>query len=88
MKNQISMIDGYEYESPTPTEQAAKSRRLVRPQDQYGLANNGKTCKSCKHLVCRRMGRTYYKCTKWTLSCSCASDVRVKWQACKLYEQE
>jgi len=88
MTSQISMIEGYEYEPPTPTELASKARRLVKPQDQYGLADNGKTCKTCKHLVYHERSKRWYKCKKWVLSMSSASDVRVSWPACKLYEPD
>ncbi len=88
MNGQISMIDGYEYEPKSPAEIGADKRRLIRPQDQYGLADNDKTCKTCRHLLIRQYGGKYFKCQKWSLSSSMASDIRVSWPACKLYEPE
>jgi len=86
--NQISMIDGYEYDPPSRMEIAANNRRLIKPQDQYGLSGNDKTCKSCKFLLIRKQSGKYFKCEKWSLSASAATDIRVSWPACKLYEPE
>lgn len=88
MDGQISMIDGYEYEQPSPREIANENKKLVRPQDQHGLANNGFTCKSCKFLVYHERDKRYYKCEKWHMSACSASDVRVSWPACKLFEPD
>lgn len=77
-----------EYDPPSPREMAAQSRKLIRPQDQYGLADNGKTCKTCRYLVCRSQSAKWYKCQKWRMSMSVATDIRLKWPACKLYEPE
>ena len=87
MEGQTSMIDGYEYEPESPSEAAARKRKLVRPQDQYGLADNGKICKTCQFLVTIKAAGTYFKCSQWSLSSSAASDIRKSWPACKLYEQ-
>jgi len=87
--NQISMIDGYEYDPPSPMEIAANNRRLIKPQDKYGLANNGKTCKTCANkLSWDYHDKRYHKCLKWKVSHSLATDIRVSWPACKLYQPE
>ena len=88
MDGQISMIDGYEYEPKSPAKIGADKRRLIKLQDQYGLAGNGKTCKTCRFLLVRRYSGKYFKCEKWSTSSSSASDIRVSWPACKLYEPE
>lgn len=88
IKNQISMIDGYSYEPPTPTEVANANKRHKKPQEMYGLKNNGETCRTCKHVYGFRQSKQYYKCEKWILSHSEATDIRLKWPACGKWEKD
>ena len=84
MENQVSFIDGYKYEPPTEAEVKSNAHRYLKPQEQYGLANNGKHCKDCKFLMYRDYN--WKKCAKWKDTSSSATDVRMKWDACKLFE--
>ena len=49
-----------------------------------GLASD--TCGSCKWLVKHEYQRTYYKCQKRGDTSSAATDHRVGWRACALWE--
>ena len=63
-------------------------------QEMFGLNEDGKTCKTCKHCEawCNRNGhRTWYKCAiwlRWFEGHSSASDIRLKNKACKKYEEQ
>jgi hypothetical protein len=54
----------------------------------FGPGPDGKTCKTCAHLVRREYAKTYYKCDKRSMSRSEATDHRVGWRACGKYEEE
>lgn len=54
----------------------------------FGPGPEGKTCKTCAHLVRRDYAKTYYKCDKRSMSRSEATDHRVGWRACGKYEEE
>lgn len=60
-------------------------------QETYGTIE-GKYCKNCKHCFSFRQSRTWYKCNLWLAffetGNSQASDIRLKWTACKKYEEE
>lgn len=73
----------------TPLEELPKplhGRRYRTMQEQYGKIE-GKTCKTCAHLVQKRCNRTFYKCELWYISDSEATDIRLKNQACGRYEE-
>lgn len=54
----------------------------------YG-AMEGKKCKDCKHLIRDYYhGTTYIKCELRKMTRGAASDHRVRWDACKRFEQE
>jgi hypothetical protein len=58
-------------------------------QELHGIKEGADTCKTCKHCVGHHYhGKTYYKCDKWIVSNSEATDIRLKNKACKLYERE
>ena len=46
----------------------------------YGVLE-GKTCKSCPHLIAHRYSNTIYKCSEMS-SGAMSTDWRVGWQAC------
>ncbi len=48
----------------------------------------GKRCKTCKHLIALAYANTYYKCGKGKVTHSSATDHRVNWPACSMYEEE
>jgi hypothetical protein len=56
----------------------------------HGKGPQGKTCRTCRHAVSVNRGtvRDYWKCTRRGLSRSSATDHRLKWDACRLYEEE
>lgn len=57
-------------------------------QELYGTIE-GKTCKTCSHLVCNKWNyKNYYKCELWRMSSSEATDIRLKNQACGRYEEK
>ena len=55
---------------------------------KYGRGPEGARCKTCGYLVstCPTGNKTYWKCSRYSLSNSDASDFRQKWDACRLYE--
>lgn len=63
-------------------------RRYKTMREMHGKTE-GKTCKSCAHLVCNVWnGKHYYKCGLWYMSNCAATDIRLKDQACGRYEEE
>ncbi len=58
------------------------------PATMLPLLGGDATCSSCVHHVEVHGSRTYHKCLKSRLgkSSSAASDIRVSWSACTLYE--
>lgn len=63
-------------------------RPKARPT--FVLAENGKTCKDCKHAVGLSYSKTYYKCelvrARWTSGTG--TDIRLKDPACGMFEPE
>ncbi len=88
--------------SPEPAEKLSAGRRLtIRNADSFArgihpatgqrLAGNGEACATCTHHVVNDWhARTFHKCAKHRLgmSGSSASDIRVTWPACALWESE
>jgi hypothetical protein len=55
----------------------------------YGIDPQGRKCKDCKNLTKYYYhGYTYIKCDLRKLTHGKGSDHRVKWDACKRFEQE
>ena len=53
---------------------------------RHGRGPEGETCRTCAHLVATSpTGKTYWKCDRYSLSNSDASDFRSKWDACRLF---
>jgi hypothetical protein len=50
---------------------------------------NGQRCGDCTFLVVNPMesAGTYYKCSKYRITSSAATDWRKKWQACGLFQE-
>ena len=46
------------------------------------------SCGNCRHHVSRSYSRTYHKCSKTRQSGGPATDIRLKWPACELWEGE
>jgi hypothetical protein len=54
-----------------------------------GYGPKGKTCKTCHYLIKTKYhGKVYYKCDWRGITASAASDIRLKWNACRLYEEQ
>lgn len=55
----------------------------------YGVDPQGRKCKDCKHLIRDYYHRvTYIKCELRKLTRGPGSDHRVRWDACKKFEEE
>lgn len=75
------------------TEEQIKPKRVGRRkystmQEMYGVID-GKTCKTCqhcKHFLCGN--KSVYKCELWYMTHSEATDIRLKNQACKKYQED
>lgn len=54
---------------------------------QHGRGPEGAVCKTCAHLVsiCPTGNKSYWKCDRYSLSRSDATDFRLKWSACRLW---
>lgn len=46
----------------------------------------GYTCRDCKNLIALGRNATYYKCEKYGVTSSAATDWRLKYAACGLWE--
>jgi hypothetical protein len=75
----------------TPAERK-QLRRRYQPRGYAALPGSGpegKTCGGCKHLVRRRMSRTYLKCglmrNVWT--CGSGTDIQARSSACRNWEK-
>lgn len=89
MKGQLSFIPGYKYEPPEPKEEAAEKRKYKRPIERFGKGPPGATCSECRHLFEMNQGkRTFFKCIKWIVSGSAATDIRKSGQACGQFERK
>lgn len=57
---------------------------------KHGRGPDGATCRHCRHAVPINRGtvRDYWKCDRRGISRSSATDHRLKWNACRLYEEE
>lgn len=70
-------------------ERAAQSGLRMSARPSPFLAANGKTCRSCQHLVRVSYGKTFYKCglirSQWTHGVG--TDIRLKDPACDKFEQ-
>ena len=57
---------------------------------RHGPGPEGKTCKTCRRMVAGpgEHQRTYWKCERRGISAGQGTDHRMKWPACRLYEEE
>lgn len=68
-----------------PAELEVSPNPLVRV---HGYGPTGTFCKTCRHLWVHSMARNYYKCQLRDRSHGPATDHRLRWPSCKLYEPE
>lgn len=65
------------------------SKKTKTMQEMFGVIED-KQCRTCEHLYVRQQSRKWFKCELWDdyfKGCSKASDVLLKNQACKKYEE-
>jgi hypothetical protein len=74
--------------APYGIRHAESLRRRVHPMTHQPLRPEGGKCGDCRHLVRRGMvAGTYYKCTLHPRNTGGpATDCRVRWPACVLFE--
>lgn len=51
----------------------------------YGQ-RRGFACRDCEHLVATSKNATYYKCGRYGVTSGSATDWRLKWAACGLFQ--
>lgn len=71
---------------PEPTFPNNLPGRIRGMLSTYGQTE-GQRCGECAHLLAVRYSRTYYKCQRSHMSASNATDWRVSWPACGLFER-
>ena len=82
---QQSFIDGYAFEPEPPQVGRRKFDTMIQ---LHGAGPEGKRCKTCSHLMpCCYHNKNFYKCDLWKLSHSTATDIKIKQQACKKYDE-
>ena len=63
------------------------NRKLAAMHARFGIDESHK-CKDCNHLISYTANRRWYKCECYGNSSSEATDWRLKWIACGLFNQE
>ena len=61
--------------------------KIDRMHEMFGSVPE-KHCKDCDHLIRHRYNRVFYKCECYGETSSEASDWRLKWTACGLFNKE
>ena len=70
------------------TKPIAKGNRYLKMQEIYGKIEE-KTCGTCANCVRYRVGkRSIFKCKRWIITSSAATDIRLKDCACGMYCEE
>lgn len=81
---------GNEITLPEDNSSAPKGKRKAEMQHAALIALHGKTenkkCKHCSHLLLISYSKTYFKCSKASVSGSENTDWRCNWQACGLFK--
>lgn len=92
-----ALFDAGPAEPPPPKlgEDAARTARRrsllaagIHPTSRRKLLGGNEVCGTCAHCVANRMNRTYWKCAKVFVTNGPATDVRLSWPACDLWEKE
>lgn len=82
-----TQIDLFGNEVDATEVEKTNSRRYKTMQQMHGT-DPEHTCKECVNLMREFYhGKTYFKCSKWYISNSSATDIRLKNTACKLYKK-
>ena len=58
----------------------------INPGSGHRLAGNGETCRTCVFLVRQSQANTWFKCGKGVITGGEATDIRVGWPACVLWQ--
>jgi len=53
----------------------------------FGREPDGKKCRTCRYLLKKQLGNTYYKCQYRGDSNGPGTDHRAGWDACALYKE-
>lgn len=75
----------------TPSKsQPTCARNVARGLHPTGvpLGDAGECCGTCEHRVLRAWSKRWWKCAKGRMSRCAASDIRLKWRACSMWEPE
>lgn len=59
-------------------------RKIDLMHNQFGFSPGNK-CKTCDNLICQIANRRWYKCTVYGVTDSAASDWRLSYDACGMY---
>lgn len=62
------------------------NRRYKTMQELHGITG-GQICGTCVHCFSIQYANKYYKCDAWILSHSVATDIKVRGQACGIWER-
>ena len=62
-------------------------RKIDLMHRQFGKTE-GQICRDCSNLYRRRYSRTYIKCSVYGNSCSAATDWKVSYPACGMFNKE
>lgn len=54
----------------------------------FGAGPADKTCRDCENLVTNQYANVYHKCRLYGIRCSEATDWRVRWPACGMFDRE
>ena len=83
-------IDIYGNLTELPPEPKKGGRKKYASMQSLHGVTEGKTCKTCNHLLCYENwnSKRFYKCELWHISNSAATDIRLKNKACGKYEEE
>ena len=60
--------------------------RGINPGSGRAIADNGEFCGTCAHIEVHCLAKTYFKCGKVLSTAGPATDIRVSWPACVLWE--
>ncbi len=65
-------------------------RNVARGRHPMGheLGPEESRCGTCKHVFVRQCSKTYFKCEKCRVTCGSATDIRLKWRGCALWEEK
>lgn len=74
-------------ELPKKIKKHRPSRKFKTMQELHGY-KDGETCKTCRYCKSIRFNKVYWKCEKWRLSHSSATDIRLKNKACCKWEKK